>query len=161
MENTIEQAKASLQQAKGRLIHVLAMTPDDRINWSPSPTSRTPIQVVVHAAEAVKNIKEMMNGNPFTVPNTTEADKGFREAEKAFSTREEVLGLFEKHCAEYEEFLNRLDSSQLDSMITLPFGMGQAPIGMALTFIPMHTNNHVAQIEYIQTIYGDLDWHMQ
>ena len=44
MNEVIEEAKAEYLQAKERLIKALATTPDDRINWSPSPTSRTPIR---------------------------------------------------------------------------------------------------------------------
>ena len=44
-------------------------------------------------------------------------------------------------------------------MRTLPFGLGQAPLGYFMTMGAAHTQGHIPQIEYIQTLYGDHDWH--
>ena len=34
------------------------------------------------------------------------------------------------------------------------------PMSAGVTFAAYHTHGHVAQMDYIQTIYGDQDWHM-
>ena len=34
-------------------------------------------------------------------------------------------------------------------------------MAVGITFAAYHTHGHVAQMDYIQTIYGDQDWHMQ
>lgn len=159
MNETIKQAKDSLLGARDRMTKALAATPDDRINWSPSPTARTPIQIVVHAANAVHNIHEMLNGNPFSVPDTATADAQFREEERQFTTREQALELLNKNCDKYVAWLDALDPARLDSMVTAPFNLGQAPLAVGLTWPPAHTNGHVDQMEYIQTIYGDHVWH--
>jgi hypothetical protein len=159
-QDTINQAKGEFLQAKERLTIALATTPDDRVNWSPSETARTPIQIVAHAAGALKNIHGMMVGQPFEVGSTTEADAGFREWERQFTTREQVLELLEENSDAYVAFLESLTPEQLETPMQLPFGMGHAPIGIGLSFPPGHTRVHTAQIEYIQTIYGDHDWHM-
>ena len=39
-----------------------------------------------------------------------------------------------------------------------PFGMGEAPLGFMLIFPALHTNDHAAQMDYIQTCYGDRKW---
>ena len=31
---------------------------------------------------------------------------------------------------------------------------------VAITFASSHTNGHAAQLDYIQTAFGDHDWHM-
>ena len=33
-------------------------------------------------------------------------------------------------------------------------------MSVGITFPAYHTHGHVAQMDYIQTIYGDQDWHM-
>jgi hypothetical protein len=160
MQETIQQAKENFLRAKARLAHALATTPDDRIDWSPSPTSRTPLQQVAHAAVAIHNIQETLSGRTFAVPTPEEADRGFREEERQYKTREQVLDLLERHGAAYVAWLDALTPEQLATPVTMPFGMGELPVGAGLGFPADHANFHTAQIDYIQTIYGDHDWHM-
>jgi hypothetical protein len=160
MEDVISQAKADFVRAKDQLSRAFATTPDDKINWAPSPTARTPVQIVVHCAQALKNINEFLDGRPFEFTDTAAADKFFRENERPFTTREEAVSLLEKNCAEYLVWLDALTPERLNTSIQLPFGLGSAPLAVGLTFPPAHTSGHAGQIEYIQTIYGDRDWHL-
>ncbi len=160
MHNPIHQAKTDFLRAKERLARVLANTADDKLNWSPSSTARTPLHQAAHAADALRNIHNFLDGRPFEVGSPAEADKGFRQWERQFSTREAVVDLLETNSAAYLSWLDTLSPNRLDSMIELPFGLGPAPLRVALTFPPAHTNDHAAQIEYIQTCYGDQDWHL-
>jgi len=159
-QDTITQAKSAFLQAKGGLCNAFASTPDDRLNWSPSPTSRTPIQQVSHAAYAIKNIHNFLIGDLFPIESTVEADQYFREQDSKFSTRDEALALLEQNCDGFVAYLDSLTPDQLATMIKLPFKLGEAPVGIAITFPASHTQWHQAQIEYIQTIYGDHDWHI-
>ena len=160
MSNTIEKARADYKQATGRLAQLLAKTPDDRLNWSPSPSARTPIQLAAHSAEAIKNIQGFLEGHPFEITDTAKADDFFRDWEKQFTTREQVVSLLEKTNARYLAFLDALTPDRLDTLVELPFGLGKAPLAIGLTFAPNHTQTHIAQLEYIQTIYGDHDWYL-
>jgi len=157
---TIDQAKADYLRTKELLAHALATTPDDRLNWAPSATARTPIQLVAHSASAVKAIHSMLAGNTVEFGNPVEADRGFREWERRFDTREQVLRLLEESSAAYIAWLDTLTPDHLQDTATLPFGLGTAPVAIGLTFAPNHLLVHKAQIDYIQTIYGDHDWHM-
>jgi hypothetical protein len=159
-QETVEQAKAGFLQAKGRVAHALATTPDDRLNWSPSTTSRTPLQVAAHAAGVVKNLHETLNGNTFEGGTTAEADASFREWEKQFTTREQIVNLLEENSAAYLAWLDSLTPERLDADVKLPFNLGSAPLTLAITFQALHLNHHAAQIDYIQTIYGDHDWYV-
>ena len=155
---TIEKAKTDFAQAKTQLLTALAATPDDKLNWAPSETARTPLHQAAHAAGALKYIHEMLNGRPFGASSTAEADQFFREWEQQFTTREPVLQLIEENSAAYKQFLETLTAESLDAAIERPFGLGQVPLSAALTAAPDHTRWHTAQIEYIQTIYGDHIW---
>ncbi len=164
MPSTIEQnaivteAKAEFSRAKDRLTHNLETTPDDRINWSPSPTSRTPIEIVVHASMGTAGIHGMLQGKPFPFSGTAELDAHSRSEEKGFTTREQVLGHLEKTSGEYLAWLDTLTPEDVASTWEAPFG--SFPMSNAITFAADHLRNHAGQIEYIQTIYGDRDWHM-
>ena len=60
MDSTISGFAANMIRPKDQMSKVLPTTPDDRINWSPSPSSMTPIQIVAHAAGSIK--KAMRHG---------------------------------------------------------------------------------------------------
>jgi hypothetical protein len=160
MEDAISKAKADFVRAKDQLTRALANTPDDKVNWAPSPTARTPVQIVVHCAQALRNINEFLDGQPFPVTDTAAADKFFREQEQPFTTREQAVSLLEKNSAEYLAWLDALTPERLNTSIQLPFGLGSAPVAAGLAFPAAHTQGHVGQIDYIQTIYGDRAWHL-
>ena len=158
-QSPAEIAKAQLLHAKARIEHILSTTPDDRLHWSPASTARTPLQQVAHAARSVGAIGDLLEGHP--EPGTTaEADARFVAWEKQFQTREEVLTLLAANCARYCSLLDSFTSEQLAQNIQFPFGLGEGPRIACLGFAGMHTNDHAAQMEYIQTIYGDRDWHL-
>ncbi len=159
MEDSISQAKAEFVRAKERMARALATTPDDKLNWSPSPTARTPLQQVAHGAGAIAGIQGMLTGKPFPFANTAEFDAALRSDEKEYSTREQVLSLLEQNSAEYLAWLDKLTPEQLASTFQVPFGP-PTPMAIGITFPAYHLSCHIAQMDYIQTIYGDHDWHM-
>ena len=158
MERIIESTIAGLTQAKDQLIRVLDNTPDDRINWSPAPTARTAIQIVAHSAFSLGFQSDMLNGTPYPAPTMAEADAEFWAMEREFTSRDKVLGLLETNFQKMVTTLKNLDPNNLDIMVKLPFGMGEAPMHYMLVFPALHTRTHTAQLEYLQTIYGDRKW---
>ncbi len=159
MEDIISQTKAEFIRAKERMAHALATTPDDRINWSPSPTSRTPLQLVAHGAASISGIQGMLDGKPFPFSGIVEFDATMRTDEREYTSREQVLSLLEQNSAGYLAWLDALTPEHLASMVQLPFGPS-VPMALAITFPAYHLQSHIAQMDYIQTIYGDHDWHM-
>ena len=157
-EQTINAAKGEFNRAKDRLLKNLATTPDDKLNWSPSPSSRTPLGQVAHSAMAVQGMQGMFTTGVMPFDNIAEADAGWRKAEKEYTTREQVTNLLNKNCDEYCAWLDSLAASKLASTITVPFG--EFPMSEVITWPADHLRNHAGQMEYMQTIYGDMDWHM-
>ena len=84
-------------------------------------------------------------------------DMAQRLAEKEFTTREQVISLLEQTSAEYLAWLGTVTPALLDSTVKTPFG--PAPV-VAITFPAYHLTGHVAQMDYMQTIYGDRDRHV-
>ncbi|RYG45471.1 DinB family protein [bacterium] len=158
MKEQIENAKNDFLRAKGGLLHSLATTPDDRLTWSPSPTARSPLQLAVHAAEGIDFLRSVFDGQTFDVP-PVEADLGFRDHERTFTTRQEAIDLIEGRSASYLVWLDGLDAEEFASSPVMPFGMGPVPMALAITFPAFHIHRHLSQLDYVQTVYGDLDWH--
>ncbi len=159
MEDTISQAKAEFVRAKERLALTLAATPDDRIHWSPSPTARTLLQQVGHAAKTTLIIRDLLTGQPLRFASISEAAAAAREADKAFTSRQQVLDLLDQTSAEYLAWLDTLSPEQIGSTVSMPFG--QTPMAAGITLPADHLRNHAAQMDYMQTIYGDHVWHMR
>jgi hypothetical protein len=157
MEGVVNAAKAELANAKKRMEKVLAATPDDKINWSPGPNARTPVQVVAHAALSVTGIQGMLEGKPFPWANIEEADRAWRVDEAKFTSREQVVELLNKNVDTYFAWLDSLSAEQLASEVRAP--MGTFPLSTAITFPAFHLSTHTAQLDYIQTILGDRDMH--
>lgn len=160
MREVIDQAKAEFLQAKGGLLHALETTPDDRINWSPSETARSPLHIAAHAAIGGRAMLGNLKGDTFAIPTTEEAHRHFRATEMEYSSRDQVERLWESLVQDYFTWLDQLTPERLESMMALPFGLGSMPTSMGIAVMPMHINWHTAQIHYVQTIYGDYDSHL-
>lgn len=145
-------------QLNERLLRNLAKTPDDRLNWSPAPTARTPLHLVAHCAFSLGFITTMLEGTPYPAKTTAQADADFLEMEREITTREQALSLWENRFQRYISFLNALQTDQMETMVALPFGMGELPMHYMVGMGAVHTREHVAQLEYLQTIYGDRQW---
>ena len=157
--SVIESTRAELMGTKDRMLQLMRETPDDRLDWKPSPSARSIVEIVAHSANSLGNILLQLQGIPFTTPTSAEANVQFLAHDAKFSDREEAEAYLEQKFADYVAFLATLNPEDLDEMRTLPFGLGQAPLGYFMTMGNLHTIGHIAQIEYIQTIYGDHDWH--
>lgn len=156
---SIETAKAEFRRARARLEHALATTPDDRLAWSPSPTARSAVAQVAHAADAIGHIHGWLSGNPFEPSTSAAADAQFREHDDRPRSREEVLELLRLKSEAFLAWLDALTPADLDRLAQVPFGLGDVPVREGIIFPARHTNDHAAQMEYMQTIYGDHDWH--
>lgn len=157
--NPLEMAEANLVRTKDRMLELLAATPDDRLNWRPSPSARSIIEVVAHSAMALRNIATQMRGTAFVTPTSAEANRQFREHDAQFTSREEVAAKLEAECAFFVECLRAMTPSDLERQVAMPFGLGNAPAAVFVNAGANHTQGHIGQIEYIQTLYGDQDWH--
>lgn len=154
--DTVTEAKAEFIRAKDRILRALEATPDDRINWSPSGSCRTPLALVAHAAMAIEGMQKWMDGKQTMSGDTAEWDSSMIEAEKEYTSREKAVDLMEKNSSAYVEWMDSLTPEQLEKNFETPFG--SFPMTAAITFPADHTRGHAAQLEYLQTIYGDRVW---
>jgi uncharacterized damage-inducible protein DinB len=151
---------AAFEHAKSRLLHALDTTPDDRLSWQPSASARSILQTAAHVALALKNMHNMLMGIEYPLGSNEEAERHFRTEELKYPTKQAVLALLEANSGDFRDWLEAQSPEVMDSIITLPFGMGQINVRGMLPFMAKHIEYHTAQISYIQTVYGDLDWHM-
>ncbi|RYG66989.1 hypothetical protein EON80_14425, partial [bacterium] len=84
-------------------------------------------------------------------------DVAFRAFEKKYQTREEAKHLMDEMVAEFCNWLDALTPEQYGSIVGSFFG--PIPMAFGITLPALHTEIHIGQLEYIQTIYGDMERH--
>ena len=154
---TVHESKQTLQKSVDRVKRILERTPEERLLWSPAPAARTPLAQVVHVATVIQHIHAMMMGNRFPYRTGEEADAEFRTFEKSITRREDALSLLEKHSTALIEWLDQLPAESLSVVVPLPFDR-EGPLELLLGGPAKHTNDHAAQMDYIQTCYDDRAW---
>ena len=158
MESVVSEAKAEFTRAQSRIVKNFLQTPEDKLDWAPSPTARTPLQLVAHVAMSIEGMQSMFHGEFLDMSDLPALDAKWREDEKAIKTRDEALALLDKNCATYLAFLDSVTPEQATSTLNMPFG--SFPFTEVITWPADHIRSHTAQLEYLQTIYGDQTWHM-
>lgn len=141
-----------------RIKRILEKTPDDRLLWSPAPTARTSLAQVVHAATSIKHLHSMMMGTRYPARTREEADAEFLALEKGITSREDAISMLDKNSAALLTWFDGLSEDQLSNLVPLPFDLGEAPLQFMIIMPAWHTNDHAAQMDYIQTCYGDRSW---
>lgn len=160
LAQTVAHARADFLQAKGALEASFGLIPNDKLTWTASPSARSAAAIFAHCAWATSNILSQLKGTPFHIPTSSEADASFLEQEKSIATRQQALDLMEHHAAIYLEWLDALTPADFERQFPAPFGLGFAPMEMAITFPAAHMRYHVGQLDYIQTLLGDRSWHL-
>jgi hypothetical protein len=157
MSPTAERMKIEYQAGLSRLLKSYHSTPSEKRGFSPSPTARTPKEIVLHCAMTADAFTNLLNGHslPFTDYRQIEPAMRSQELEMVKTADEEKM-LNEKSEA-YYSWLEQAKESDFDSTVKL-LGM-EMPAKVVCEILTEHTVNHAAQIDYVQTIYGDRDWH--
>jgi len=96
-------------------------------------------------------------GEPMPKLSPAEFDKIHLENDKPFKTREQVVAHLEAESSAFLAWLDQLTDGDLANTWESPFG--PVPMALAITFPIRHTDGHISQLEYLQTIYGDRVWH--
>jgi uncharacterized damage-inducible protein DinB len=159
MDPRIISAKETTQRGHDRLLNTLGATHDDKLDWSPSSTSKSALGLVSHSAEANFFFAKVIGGEEIPpVKSVEDADEKMKAAAKQLTTRDQAVHRLEESVAALMAAIDKLSSADLDKDVVLPFRT--MPMNFAISIPGMHMANHASQIDYIQTIYGDAQNHM-
>ncbi|MBX3113819.1 MAG: SRPBCC domain-containing protein [Fimbriimonadaceae bacterium] len=154
----VDAACNSLEQAVARMKRAVDRMPADKLNWSPGESARSVIHLVAHSAWSIDWIRSTLGGKPYPGATTADGDRAMREFEMGFTEIEPALALLDKNTKGWLNYARSLTVEDLDRIVDMPFNLGQVSVRDVLLAAAWHTNDHCAQIEYIQTILGDRDW---
>ncbi len=154
----VAKAKADVRQSSARLLHLLSFVPDDKLDWSPAATSRSSIRIVAHCGVVNAMFAQVITGTlpeEFLSPKQVFAHAVAEEAK--FTTREGVVSYVHETTAQLCAAMDTVTTVNIGSAPNSPFG--PMPMPFWLSVAGQHALAHSGQLEYLQTIWGDLDPH--
>ncbi|MBC8063753.1 MAG: SRPBCC domain-containing protein [Chlorobia bacterium] len=146
----IRQAKNLAELALQRLARTFSYVPDDKLNWTPSETSKTPLRVLVHAALSNDYFAAVLRGDELPYQSAEEVVAMIKVKENEIQTRDQALGLLETTTRQTLEAFDKLDPARLTI---------DPKVAFILLLVGRHADGHASQIDYLQTTWGDLEDH--
>lgn len=158
MSQVVEQARQSAIQGKDRLLKTLSFVPEDKVKWSPSATAKSALRIAAHCAITNHAFATWIRGQKLSVSTVEEAIAFIDAEEKKITERDQAVRLIEESAKLVDSALGALTPDRIGTQVDTPFG----PFPMTfIMFLPgLHMQNHASQIDYLQTIWGDMDDHM-
>ncbi len=147
-----------IQSGHAQLVSTAQATPDDKLNWKPLDNGRTALDLLGDAAQTAKMTRQMLESKGDFKPSREEFGK--LKAESATWTREDAMKHLNNNTEQLLESLRETPSEVLDQPLHLPMGGGMTmPLGGWVMMTYRTFVSRMAQINYIQTLYGDFDSH--
>lgn len=153
--NVIESAKQSAVSGMEFFLRNFSHVPDDKLEWTPTPTSKSAIRIAAHTALYAGRFAEMIRERRLPVPDNLSEWLAERNAEEiAITSREEMERVFRAGTAEVLEALDTLTPE--DAGMSLDSGQGWSmPMKQLMDLPGWHAILHVGQIDYLQTCWDD------
>ena len=158
MNPQIEHARQAALGARDRLLKTFAAVPEDKLGWSPAPSGRPALRIAAHCAVSYGAFARMLRGEP--MPATSMEDvRRYSEAEMdKLTTRAAVVAAIQSGSEQVDVALAELPEERLGTTIKLP--MGDLPMGFIMSLPAIHAHGHASQIDYLETLWGDMQMHM-
>ncbi len=154
----VQQAKEAIVNAKTGLLKTFAFIPDEKLNWSPLPPARTPVWMVAHCGASNEVFAAILRGESVPMPSDpAEITAAIRAGGQTVTTRAEAVEMVEKST---EKLLAALDTVTPELFQSSPQSpVGQIPFVVWMRIPSDHMMAHTSQLEYLQTMWGDLEAH--
>lgn len=154
----IEKFIVDAQESCAYFVKTFSFVPDDKLNYSPSDSARSPLQLAAHVALANGVFAGFIQGESVEFPGDADDFREWqRMQEESFEDRSVVVDLLQYNTNEAIEAMRLMTPELYATSPVSPFGPMPMPFWMHL--VSMHLNVHASQIDYLQTIWGDLEDH--
>lgn len=150
-ENMIRMIGAGRDQ----VLRTAQAVPYDKLNWKPLDNGRTVLDLLGDAAQTPRFATQML-----TNPDFKPSREAFMQMaqERASWTREETVAHLNQNTDAVMEAIRNTSEEELDKIVTLPMGGGMTLPMSAWVMMTYRTFiARMAQINYIQTLYGDFE----
>lgn len=151
VESSKQRAVSNMEFFLRNFAHV----PDDKLNWTPTPTAKSALRIAAHTALYAGRFAAMIRAKALPIPENLSEWMAQREAEEiAITSREEMEKVFRQGTAEVLEALDALTPE--DVALILDSGQGwTTPMTQLMGLPAWHATLHAGQIDYLQTCWDD------
>jgi len=157
MEDFIAMCKERATNAMDRFLHDLSFVPADKLSWSPTPTAKSALDIAAHCAGYSGGFAAIISAGKF--PYSRDEFRGkVHSAIESIATLEQAETMLRKGIADTIAALDTVKPAQVGATIDAPHG--KVPFKFFLTLPALHLETHGAQIDYLQTCWGDLEVHL-
>lgn len=146
----ITNERAAVLRAQNRLKDTFSHVTDDRLDYRPSATSKSPLRIVAHVGASNLHFASVLRGEKQEGEDLGAIFARIEAEEQRYKTRAEVEALIEDSVGQILAAYDQLDPVAVEANPQLQF---------YVTLPAYHMVNHAAQIDYIQTTWGDLQNH--
>lgn len=159
MESLIASCKEGAEHGMVHFLKVFSFVPDDKLQWAPAPTAKNAIQIAAHTAIYAGTFASMIRERrlPFG-DEIPEFVASIRAAAEALTSRADIDRLFRKGTVEVLAALDTLTPEAIGTQLDSGLGWTM-PMTFLMNLPRVHAMGHAAQIDYLQTCWGDQDVH--
>lgn len=151
----IESAKQRAVSNMEFFLRNFAHVPDDRLNWTPTPTSKSALRIAAHTALYAARFAQMIRERRTPAPENLDEWLAKRdEEEMAVESRQEMERAFREGTAEVLAALDTLSPEDLETSIDSGQGWSM-PMTQLIALPGWHATLHAGQIDYLQTCWDD------
>lgn len=159
MESLVDSCKESAVQGMEHFLKVLSFVPEDKLDWTPAPTAKSAMRIAAHTAIYPGVFAKMIRDRklPFG-DEIPEFVARINAAAEALSSRTEMESAFRQGTDDVIAALGALPPAAIG--MSLDSGLGWSmPMTFLMKLPGIHAFSHAAQIDYLQTCWGDQDVH--
>lgn len=147
-----------LQTGEQSLIRTFNAVPDDKLNWAPLDRGRTALDAFGDAAQTCQMIAGLVESKGENKPSAQMFAQ--MKSERADWTKADAVAAMNTNAAALYTALGTLSEDDLAMPITMPMGGGMTmPLSAWIMMAYRTLISRFAQINYIQTLYGDTESH--
>ena len=147
-----------IRSAHDGLARTVASVPDDKMTWKPLDNGRSILDLLSEAAQTAGKTAEMAE----TLGEAKPSFEMFAQlkAERAIWTRADAMRELEANTQNLYSAIAQLSDKDLEQMVTVEIGGGLTlSLGAWMMMTYRTFISRFAQINYIQSLYGDFDHH--
>ena len=146
------------ESGKERFLKTFGAVPADKQNYTPSPSAKTPIQIGAHLVVMNNGLAGMIAGSDEPMPETDEMMAMMAKAEAEIDTSEKVVAAIEESHTKLIAVINGLSAERFGATVPSPFG--EMAVAEMIFHLGTHYFSFASQVDYVQTCYGDHEFHM-
>lgn len=152
-------AKELVEAGRHRIINALKHVPEDKLHWKPTDTAKSALRLAAHAAVSNLGLAGIIRGDALLSTDLQETVDIMTAQEERVKTRADAYILIDQSCRAVEEAIDGVRAEHIHEQVKSPFVT--APMVFFMKLPGRHMDNHAAQIDYVQTCYGDMHDHWE